>query len=428
MRRAFLLIGLVASWLLSACQIALPSWLLPWQTEPPASVTPAAGGTPVAVEPALQLLAWSGSEAEAGYFEQWLERFRQSDTGSAVTVTLAAEYETKLATALAANPPPDVVLLDSARVRTLAAAGALAPLDGALTAPDDLHPLVRAGFTHNGALYCAARDLRTLALIYNRERFDAAGLAYPTTDWNWDALRSAAEALTNQAQNQYGISLPPDFSRWLPFLYQAGGAVTDETWTTVTINNDAARTAMGYYVGLVRDGFAVPAAGLDSSWAGEAFAQGQAAMIIEGNWIVPYLAANAPALRYGIAELPAGPQGRATLAFASCYAVPANAPKLELARQLVGFLTAPDSLAAWAEVSNALPSLLTLLDRWRQSHPEQAAFYAGLGPARLWEFDPRFNSFFTTVNSGLQQAFLGVRSVDDILNEADGAANRSIAP
>jgi multiple sugar transport system substrate-binding protein len=392
------------------------------------SATAVSGGTPVAVEPALHLLAWAGSEAEAGYFDEWLERFRQTDTGRAVTVTLSADYGTALTTALAATPPPDLILLDSARASTLAAAGALAPLDEAITAPDDFHPLVRTGFALNGALYCAPRELRTLALIYNRDHFDAAGLAYPTADWGWDALRSAAEALTHQEQNQYGISLPADFSRWLPFLYGAGGAVTDETMTTVTINSDAARLAMEYYVSLVIDGFALPPGDLDSTWAGEAFAKGHAAMILEGNWIVPYLAANAPALRYGVAELPSGPQGRASLAFSSCYAVPANAPNLELARQLAGFLTAPDSLAAWAEVSNAMPPRLTLLDLWRQSHPEQDAFAASLGAARLWAFDGRFNSFFTTVNTGLQQAFLSVRSVDDILNEADGAAHRSIAP
>jgi multiple sugar transport system substrate-binding protein len=44
-------------------------------------------------------------------------------------------------------------------------------------------------------------------------------------------------------------------------------------------------------------------------------AKGYADIVFEGNWVFPFLESNAPDLNFGIAEMPAGPGGKATLAF-----------------------------------------------------------------------------------------------------------------
>jgi multiple sugar transport system substrate-binding protein len=166
---------------------------------------------------------------------------------------------------------------------------------------------------------------------------------------------------------------------------------------------------------------------LEAIWAGEALGNGRAAMAIEGNWVVPYLRRHFPQVSFGVVELPSGPQGRATLLFATCYAVAANAAHQEAVRQLVAYLTRPQTMATLADTDASMPARLSLLDAWRQNHPEQEAFVAGLAYARPWTFDARFNPLFVTLNTGLQQAFLSVRSVADILAEADGVGNRALA-
>ena len=93
----------------------------------------------------------------------------------------------------------------------------------------------------------------------------------------------------------------------------------------MNINTPEAKTALDYYTGLLVDGSAVTPDKVDSGWNGEAFGKEKVAMTVEGNWIVPYLKNDFPDVEYAIAELPAGPQGKATMAFTVCYAVPKNA-------------------------------------------------------------------------------------------------------
>ena len=58
-----------------------------------------------------------------------------------------------------------------------------------------------------------------------------------------------------------GLVTPPNFERWLPFLYQAGGSVLNDDWTEVTLDSDEAREALDFYVGMVKDGIRWPALG-----------------------------------------------------------------------------------------------------------------------------------------------------------------------
>ncbi|MCZ7673650.1 MAG: extracellular solute-binding protein [Chloroflexi bacterium] len=107
-----------------------------------------------------------------------------------------------------------------------------------------------------GTFYCPPKDFSTLALEYNKDMFDAAGLDYPTADWTWDDLQSAAEALTDSDSGVYGMTLSADMARWIAFLYQAGGTVATDDFSAMTLINCAAKEAIDFYVGLVQDGYA----------------------------------------------------------------------------------------------------------------------------------------------------------------------------
>ncbi len=417
-------LALAMATLLAACQAQLPDWLTPWRSAAnEEGIAPAGPATPNDGGPPLRLMAPPGAAGESSAFETALDQFQQAHPAVALTLTLPADYDSALTSALAGGAPPDIFVLDATRALALAAAGALAPLGSAFEQPDDLPPLLWTSFGLDGQLVCAPREMRTLALVYNRDRFDAAALAYPDAAWNWENLRSAAEALTNAETATVGLALPPDFSRWLPFLYGAGGSVTDAAMTAMTINSAEAATAMDFYVQLVIDGIAATPADLDTTWSGEALGKGKAAMAIEGNWVVPYLAESFPGAHFAAVELPTGPQSRATLAFATCYAIAAQTTQLATARQLVAYLVAEEQMAVLTASAGAMPTRISLLEPWRQAHPEGEAFVAGLGYARMWSFGPRFNPLITTVNNGLGQAFLSVRAVSDILAEADGVGN-----
>ncbi len=412
--------------LLAACQNPLPDWSLPWQ-ERPAALLPTITPTPSTPDIPLQLWSWSSGELADQLLLTTIAEFQEANPDLQVEVSMMENYDASLSAALLSNTPPDLFVLDLPRVGELASAGHLAPLAAAETLGDDYFPALLPALVADEQLVCAPREVRTLALIYNRAAFDAAGVAYPTAAWTWSELRAAAEALTAADPQMVGLALSPDFTRWLPFLYQAGGSVTDPTMSVMTINSPEAASALEYYVWLVIDEIAAPPSRLESSWAGEALARGRAAMAIEGNWMIPYLQQNYPDLDWGVAELPAGPQGRATVAFATCYAIAVNSPRPAAARRLLDHLTSAAVINAELAISGSLPPRLSLASEWRQRNPEFTPFLDGMAYARPWLFGTRFAALFRVVNNGMTQSFLSVRGVSDILAEADGVGNGALA-
>ncbi|MBP7592959.1 MAG: ABC transporter substrate-binding protein [Chloroflexi bacterium] len=388
----------------------------------PAATEPAAEA-PVAEAPAadvvqLQLMGWASSDAENIRLQEMIDNFNAANSDVQANLLLVPDYDTKLQTSLAGGAPPDVFYIDSFKLPDFVAANAIAPLGDKLENVDDFYPNLREAFTLDGTFYCPPKDFSTLALEYNKDMFDAAGLEYPTADWTWDDLRAAAEALTDSDNGVYGMVLSADMARWIAFLYQADGAVTNADFTAMTLDSPAAQEAMDFYVGLVQDGYAAQPADLDSGWPGEAFGKQQAAMSMEGNWIISYLNDQFPDVNFGVTELPAGPGGDATMSFTVCYGVPANAAHMDASVRLVNFLTGPDGMKAWTDLGLAMPTRASLRDGWLEKYPDLEPFLNGADYAYPWQFRPGFQDVLDTVNSGLQEAFTGLATTEQVLQNA----------
>ena len=407
--------------LLFACQRpTLPAWLGGAQQPP----TP----TAIPIETELTMWAWPTSDAEDQQLRDLLTHYQAQTPGLAVNLTFTPDYAARLRTALGSDNPPDLLYLNSYYLPALVADGALAPIPTALLADPDLDPRLLAAMQVDGTPYCVPKEVDTLALLYNKSLFDQVGLAYPDDSWTWEALRSSAQTLTDLEAGRYGIVLPPDFSRWLPFLYQGGGAITNPEATAMAINSPAAQAALDFYVDLVLDGFAAPPTMLDSRWPGEAFATGRAAMTIEGNWLVPYLAAQAPAVDYGVALLPSGPSGRATVAFTTCYAITAASREQTAAQKVLAYLTSAEQLASGLGLNRAIPARRSLQTRWLERYPALAPFALGLDHAREWQLPAKLQPLVATINDDLRRTFGGFILAESLLPAAEAAGNEMLAP
>lgn len=391
--------------------------------EEPTAETPAEEATEAPAETTgevtdLQLMGWASSDAENARLEEMIATFNEANPDLNVTVNFSPQYDTDLQTALAGGEPPDVFYVDSFKLPDLVAANALMPIGDQLENAEDFYPSLAQAFTIDGTFWCPPKDFSTLGLQYNTDLFDAAGVEYPNADWTWDDLRAAAEALNDPDNGVYGMVLSADFARWIAFLYQAGGTVTDEAFTTMTLDSPEALEAMEFYLGLVNDGLAAQPSDLDSGWAGEAFGKGQAAMAMEGNWIASFLNDQFPDINWAVTELPAGPAGDATMAFTVCYGVPAAAANPEASIRLVNFLTGPEGMAQWTGLGLAMPTRQSLSEDWLAQYPDLEPFLAGAEYAHPWQFRPGFQDVLDTLNSGLQEAFTGVATADQVLGNA----------
>lgn len=359
----------------------------------------------------LQVMGWSSSPAEDEALSRLIAAFNQ-ETGADASFNPVPEYDTTLQAALAGGSPPDVFYIDSNRLPDLADANILAPVpDGMLSDPDDIYPSLREAFTYDGTWYCPPKDFSTLALVYDVDAFEQAGVSPPTT---WDELRDAAETLTTD--DQAGLVMGVEYPRWAVFLFQAGTGLTNDEVTEITIDTPQARQALEFVADMYADGVAVSPSAVDAGWAGEAFGQGKAAMTIEGNWIVGYLAQDFPDRNYAVAELPAGPAGRGTFAFTVCYGVAANAPNPEASWALVDYLTNADGSLAWTSDFPVMPARASVRDAWLQQRPDLAAFVAGAEYARKWQFRPGFADVVGVFADQAQAIVAGNGTVDDLID------------
>jgi multiple sugar transport system substrate-binding protein len=272
-----------------------------------------------------------------------------------------------------------------------------------------------------GQSYCVPRDLSTLALFYNPALFDRVEAPYPHAGWRWSELRSSAEAVTDAEFGLYGLVLSPDASRLLPFLWQS------DTDGVLWSGTDSI-AAIEFYVNLRVDGVAADPTALDSTWNGEAFGRGRAAMTIEGSWLIPYLASHFPELAYGVVELPAGPVRRATTAFVSCWTVSASAANPEAAFRLAVHLTTAEANAAWASAAGNLPPGLDQATAWLANNAAFAPFVTTLNDALPWTGPPGFAAAVVAANGALEAAFSGEVEGDAAIDELSARLGDLAAP
>jgi multiple sugar transport system substrate-binding protein len=365
------------------------------------------GGTGDSTE--LRAWGWSSSEAEDSALTGLLDEYSAA-SGVSVTFEPQPEYDTALQAALAAGEPPDFFYVDSFKLPDLAEAGALAPIpDGAISEPDDIYPSLRQAFTFDGTWYCPPKDFSTLGLVYDADALAAAGVEPPQT---MAELAAAAAALTTDTRK--GLVFGAELARAGVFMLANGGYIVNDEVTEMTLDTDANRTALQYLADMFAAGNAAKPADIEAGWAGEALGKGSAAMVIEGNWIVGFLADQFPDRNWGVVEIPAGTVGRATFAFTVCYGVGAE-NESDAAWDTVDYLTGPEGAAKWTEAFNVMPARLSLRDGWLADKPELEPFLNGAEYAHAWQFTPGFGDVVTEFNTQFEQLIAGDITVDDLI-------------
>lgn len=370
----------------------------------------------------LVLEGWSSSPSENQLLQQIVDTFNKNNPDIQVKLNQVPDYDTTLAKDLASGSPPDVFYVDSFRLLDLVNAGALEPIGDKIDNPDDFYPALKAAFTTNGKFYCPPKDFSTLALFVNTDMLAKANLKPPTT---WEELEAAAKAMTTD--KVAGISLPNDLARFIAFLYQAGGSVTDDNYTKMTINSPEGLAALRFYTGLYTKGYAKTPQDLGAGWPGEAFGKGQAAMVVEGNWLVPPMKNDYPNIKYSVVELPAGPKGKATMAFTVCYAVAANGKNKDASLKLVNYLTGSEGMKAWTDLGLAMPTRKSLADGWLAKFPQLKPFLDGAAYAHKWQFTPGFQSVLDTTNNEILSVFSGNQTPEGALKTIESVGNEVLS-
>src|SRR5690606_29179665 len=309
-----------------------------------------------------------------------------------------------------------------ARIAEYASSGVLDTAEGKLTDPEDIYPSLAEVFTVDGTFYCPPKDVSILGLDFNRALFDEAGVEYPTADWTWEDLQSAAQAITD-ATGTPGLVISADLDRWMAFYVQAGGELYNEDgeWVFGEGDNfDAAVQSLELWRSMREAGTLVTPAEVGAGWNGEAFGNGAAAMTVEGNWVIQFLLDTYPDLDWGVVPLPAGPAGEGTLTFTVCLAVGADNAYPEESWALVDFLTGPEGSRMTAETGfGPAPARASTADLWLEARGEEySAFVDAAADAVAPILPVGFTAFRDTLNGNIQQVIDGSMTPEEAIEDA----------
>lgn len=145
------------------------------------------------------------------------------------------DYFTQMQTRVAGGTAPDCYELNIENFAAYANKGILAEITGVDVS--GLNETALGAFNVDGKQYGLPESFSNVVLIYNKDLFDQAGVAYPTNDWTQDDLQAAAEKIRALGDDIFGIWQPITYNEFFKVVAQYGGALLNEDKTEFTINS-----------------------------------------------------------------------------------------------------------------------------------------------------------------------------------------------
>jgi multiple sugar transport system substrate-binding protein len=385
----------------------------------------------------LKLSGWSASPSEQRLLNQVLRDFETTHPKIKVRFeVIADQYMDVIKTRLIGDAAPDVFYLDSIEAPFLIQQNVLEPLDPYVTPEFDLsdfEPNLMQPFSQQNRIYGLPKDFSTLALFYNRKAFAEAGLSQPPQ--SWEDLLTASKKLTidrnkDGRPDQYGLGILPELPRQMHSIAAFGGEVVDAQGNAV-FATEAGIKGAGLGVQQYQDRTAARAVDVGANNGSEMFGQGKAAMVIEGNWAIPYLQETFPDLDFATAEAPQINNQPATMVFTVAYVMNRQTQQKQAAWELIAYLTGKEGMGKWTSTGFALPSRRSLAQQLAQKLSQEgdqlrAPLLAGVSYATPWAIGQYPAAIVNNFNNQYLSALLGQQDLRAAIVKAQDSANRQI--
>lgn len=232
-------------------------------------------------------------------------------------------YKKELVDALATGQGPDIFMINNTWLPIFGdkVLPAPAPVLDEKRFKENFVDVVSDDFLYKGQVYAAPLSMDTLALYYNTDLFNEAGIVSPPNTWDEftaDSKKITRVAAGNQITRSgaimgtaYNINRPTDILSVL--MLQSGTTMVDlargiATFDSIVKNGNqdvsSGEDALNFYTQFAKNSSPMYAWNSQLHYSLDAFAEGWAGMMLNYAWNVKTIQAKSPNLNFSVAPLP----------------------------------------------------------------------------------------------------------------------------
>lgn len=376
----------------------------------------------------IKLSGWGGSPVEQKLLKQVLQDFTAQHPKIQVKYeVIPDQYMDVIKTRLVGEAAPDVFYLDAIEAPFLMSQNVLEPLNNYITPEFDLadfEPNLLNSFKYQNSIYGLPKDYSTLALFYNTKAFAAVGLNTPPQ--NWQELRTYSQQLTGKL-NRYGFGEMPELARQAYKIKAFGGQVINSKGYAAFASQQALQGLQLVIDQYRQDRSSAQKSDVGTNSGSEMFGQGKVAMVIEGNWAIPYLQETFPQLEFATAEVPSINAKKGTMVFTVAYVMNQQSKHKAEAWELISYLTGKAGMQKWTGTGFALPTRKSVAEKLGYDQDVlRSPLVAGVNYATPWQVGKHPAPIVNNFDNQFISALLGQQPLKQAMLRAQYEANQQI--
>ena len=382
----------------------------------------------------IKLSGWGASSIEQKLLKKLLRDFEEEHPAIKVKYeVINDQYMDVIKTRLVGEAAPDVFYLDALEAPFLMSQNVLEPLDGYIKTEFDLNDFEQTlldSFKYKNQIYGLPKDYSTLALFFNKQALSQKGFTNPPATWK--ELRSYSRKLTEDSNqdgriDKYGFGEISELARQVYKIKAFDGQVIAKNNYAAFADSEALKGLQLAVEQYQKERTSAQKTDVGTNSGSEMFAQGKVAMVVEGNWAIPYLEETFPNLEFGTAEVPTINTKKGTMVFTVAYVMNKKAEHKAEAWELISYLTGKQGMEKWTQDGIALPTRKSVAEKLNyQQDSLRSAFVAGVEYATPWQIGKYPAPIINNFENQFTSAILGQQRLDKAMRKAQIEANKQI--
>jgi multiple sugar transport system substrate-binding protein len=338
------------------------------------------------------------------------------------------EYLQNLQARVAADNAPDLFFIPEEQVAAFADRNVIVPVGEYVESSgvklDEFFDAHIQRLTYRDKLWGLPRDGAPVALYYNADMFDEAGVSYPDETWDWNTFLTAAQTLTKRDEGGRAQQLGTARGEWVNWVWQAGGDVLNEDNTQCLLAEPAAIEGLRFLQDLVLEHQVAPSAeDLADQEEADMFIAGRLAMYFAARGGLGAIC-NGAAFRFSAAVPPKG-EVRAARTNVGPTVLWSGSKNPEAAFEFMKFMTSAEGQKLKISTGYAFPSRISsTYEEWFTGFQCAESIDDGIniafrkeieeGWVRTWPTHPRWPEISTAITEELDALFLGNKTPEQV--------------